>query len=197
MELANENNQPYQFANNIVLIFFCHLFLQSVIESIFETDDTITRHHLARLINIIATESAGRAYLLCQTEDAGNSNSAQVILKTLVEFLMDEAKGDSVYKQNLIGALQKLSLRRYAQSALIQMEIVPTLVDLLENIEGYQLSEYTVEYTSALLMNLVIRQAGKKACSDEQIGCKRILKLLCSLLRYENHEVRLRLELSK
>ena len=43
-----------------------------------------------------------------------------------------------------------------------RLEMIEWLVDLLDGHEG--LSEYTIEYAVALLMNLGLRTSGKKRC---------------------------------
>ncbi len=49
------------------------------------------------------------------------------------------------------------------------------------------LSDYSIEYATALLMNLSLRGAGKDKCEDPQIE---LLKVLNELVEHENLQVR-------
>ncbi|KAJ1626433.1 hypothetical protein T492DRAFT_208082 [Pavlovales sp. CCMP2436] len=88
---------------------------------------------------------------------------------------------DSPSRQNVLGALQKLSLRRGPQSAMIDGGVIGWLAKALADTDS--LSEYTIEYATALLMNLSLRLAGKRACEDPALD---ILSVLNTLLEYDN-----------
>lgn len=64
-----------------------------------------------KLLNIISSESAGRTYLLGQSSNQGAVNNSRVLIQCLVKAMMEEGDVDSFYRQNLLGTLQKLSLR--------------------------------------------------------------------------------------
>ena len=51
------------------------------------------------------------------------------------------------------------------------------------NIINLRLSEYSYEYSTALLMNLSLRSAGKTYCEDKNL---KILNVLNDLLEHEN-----------
>lgn len=53
--------------------------------------------------------------------------------------------------------------------------------------EGETLSDYSIEYATALLMNLSLRAAGKSKCEEPQI---QLLKVLNDLVEHENPQVR-------
>ena len=65
----------------------------------------------------------------------------------------------------------------FLRRSLINLEMIDWLVDLLEGHE--QLSEYTIEYAVALLMNLCLRSSGKKRCIARP---SKILKALITIL---------------
>ena len=67
---------------------------------------------------------------------------------------------------------------------MINENIISWLVELLVDTEI--LIYYTLEYAVALLMNLCLRNAGKKKCANDY---KRTLKVLSDLLGNSNHEV--------
>ncbi|CAL8101611.1 unnamed protein product [Calicophoron daubneyi] len=131
------------------------------------------REYMARFINSLASLCRGRAYL------AQNS--------TVVHILIDELlkeHDESITRENLVGALQKMSLRRSMQTIMIKLSVVPWVVSLLENADS--LSDYTLEYAVALCMNLCLRTAGKRSCL---VISGRILKVLVDLLGSENLDI--------
>uniref|UniRef100_A0A8C5DT57 LisH domain-containing protein ARMC9 n=1 Tax=Gouania willdenowi TaxID=441366 RepID=A0A8C5DT57_GOUWI len=106
------------------------------------------------------------------------------LLKLLTGALKEEGK-DSLTRENVLVALQKLSLRRSQQTAMIADDLIGWLVDELQDPDC--LSDYTLEYSAALLMNLCLRTKGKRKCADK---AKHVLKVLTDLLGHENHEIR-------
>lgn len=92
---------------------------------------------------------------------------------------------DTSLRQNLLGTLQKLSLRRITQSAVIDLGGVEYLFELLADYEN--LSEYSLEYGTALMMNLCLRSKGKRVCAKDP---GKTLKLLKELIESENLQVR-------
>ncbi|XP_066503345.1 lisH domain-containing protein ARMC9 isoform X2 [Hoplias malabaricus] len=159
------------FISNDLLI--CCSTKQSLLHLLKSKND-IVRQYTARLVNAFASLSDGRAYL----------SQCSSLLKLLVECLRTEEK-DSVARENVLGALQKLSLKRFHQSSLIRQGLISWLVDELQDSDS--LSDYTLEYAVALLMNLCLRTQGKRKCTER---AKHVLKVLTDLLGHENHEIR-------
>ncbi|NWX17941.1 ARMC9 protein, partial [Aegotheles bennettii] len=151
----------------------CHNNCQRSILKLFHSKSEVVRQYTARLINAFASLAGGRAYL------SQNPN----LLQMLEERLKAEDK-DSLTLENVLGALQKLSLRHALQSAMIKDGLIFWLVDILTDIDC--LSDYTLEYSVALLMNLCLRSAGKKTCAEI---ANRVLKVLSDLLGHENHKI--------
>ncbi|XP_038147689.1 lisH domain-containing protein ARMC9 isoform X1 [Cyprinodon tularosa] len=134
----------------------------------------VVRQYMARLINAFASLAEGRIYL----------SQIPILLHLLTEALRKEDK-DSLTWENVLVALQKLSLRRRQQTAMIADDLIGWLVDKLQDSDC--LSDYTLEYSAALLMNLCLRTKGKRKCAE---NAKHVLKVLTDLLGHENHEVR-------
>uniref|UniRef100_A0A8C8S1D0 LisH domain-containing protein ARMC9 n=1 Tax=Pelusios castaneus TaxID=367368 RepID=A0A8C8S1D0_9SAUR len=133
----------------------------------------VVREYMTRLINAFASLAEGRLYL----------SQNPKLLRVLEERLKAEDK-DSLTRENVLGALQKFSLRRALQSAMIKDGLIFWLVDVLKDTDC--LSDYTLEYSVALLMNLCLRSAGKKMCAKV---ANHVLKVLSDLLGHENHEI--------
>ncbi|XP_042339918.1 lisH domain-containing protein ARMC9 isoform X1 [Plectropomus leopardus] len=147
---------------------------QITVLHLMRSKNEIVRQYMARLINAFASLAEGRVYL----------SHIPVLLKLLTEALRTEDK-DSLTRENVLVALQKLSLRRSQQTAMIADGLIGWLVDELQ--ESDCLSDYTLEYSAALLMNLCLRTKGKRKCAE---NAKHVLKVLTDLLGHENHEIR-------
>ena len=137
-------------------------------------DDPAVVEQTVRLLNHFASFAAGRAYILAK----------EGLLERLCALMLGEPS-DTALRQNLLGALQKLSLRRAPQSKMIDGGVIGWLARVLAETDS--LSEYTIEYATALLMNLSLRPAGKRACEAPELE---IISVLNNLLEYENSQVR-------
>lgn len=69
---------------------------------------------------------------------------------------------DTEVHQLALASLQKLSLRRAAQEALVAAGMLPWIATYLRMHET--LSEHAVEYSMAMLMNCCLCRSGRKAC---------------------------------
>ncbi|KAJ8277188.1 hypothetical protein GJAV_G00072370 [Gymnothorax javanicus] len=147
---------------------------QKSVIHLLKSKNEIVRQYMARLINAFASLSEGRVYL----------SQAPSLLRTLQDTVRTE-DNDSVTRENVLGALQKLSLRRAQQSSMIEDGLIGWLVTELEDSDC--LSDYSLVYSSALLMNLCLRTQGKRRCAEI---AKRVLKVLTDLLGHENQEIR-------
>ncbi|XP_064313575.1 lisH domain-containing protein ARMC9 isoform X2 [Phalacrocorax carbo] len=151
----------------------CHSNCQRSVLKLLHSKSEVVRQYMARLINAFASLAEGRVYL----------SQNPTLLQMLEERLKAEDK-DSLTWENVLGALQKFSLRRALQSAMIKDGLIFWLVDVLTDTDC--LSDYTLEYSVALLMNLCLRSAGKKMCARI---ANHVLRVLSDLLGHENHEI--------
>ena len=81
----------------------------------------------------------------------------------LIDTLYQEGGDDSYLRQNALGTLQKFSLRKGAQTSMIEGGVIAWIVQILKGSQDY-LSDYSMEYATALLMNLSLRNRGKDEC---------------------------------
>lgn len=160
------------YISNDLLDRFCNS--QKAVLHLMWSRDDIVRQYTARLINAFASLSEGRVYL----------SQIPALLKIMTETLKTEGK-DSVTREHVLIALQKLSLRRSQQTAIIEDGLIGWLMDELQDSDC--LSDYSLEYSTALLMNLCLRTKGKRKCAEK---AKHVLKVLTDLLGHENHEIR-------
>ncbi|XP_049979067.1 lisH domain-containing protein ARMC9 isoform X3 [Alexandromys fortis] len=151
----------------------CHSHNQRSVLQLLHSKSEAVRQYMARLINALASLAEGRLYLAQNTK----------VLRMLEGRLKEEDK-DVITRENVLGALQKFSLRRPLQTAMIRDGLIFWLIDLLKDPDC--LSDYTLEYSVALLMNLCLRSAGKSMCA-KVAGL--VLKVLSDLLGHENHEI--------
>ncbi|XP_036970765.1 lisH domain-containing protein ARMC9 [Acanthopagrus latus] len=147
---------------------------QKTVLHLIRSKNEIVRQYVARLINAFASLAEGRVYL----------SRIPILLRLLTEALRTEEK-DSLARENVLVALQKLSLRRSQQTAMIADDLIGWLVDELQDSDC--LSDCTLQYSAALLMNLCLRTKGKRKCAE---NAKHVLKVLTDLLGHENHEIR-------
>uniref|UniRef100_A0A2K6G4C4 LisH domain-containing protein ARMC9 n=1 Tax=Propithecus coquereli TaxID=379532 RepID=A0A2K6G4C4_PROCO len=151
----------------------CHSHSQRSVLQLLHSKSEVVRQYMARLVNAFASLAEGRLYLAQNTK----------VLRMLEGRLKEEDK-DVITRENVLGALQKFSLRRPLQTAMIQDGLIFWLIDILKDPDC--LSDYTLEYSVALLMNLCLRSAGKNMCA-KVAGL--VLKVLSDLLGHENHEI--------
>ncbi|XP_076007493.1 lisH domain-containing protein ARMC9 isoform X3 [Genypterus blacodes] len=146
---------------------------QKTVLGIMRSKNEPVRQYAASLINAFASLADGRDYL----------SQIPFLLKHLSETLRNEEK-DSLTRENALVALQKLSLRRSQQTLMIADNLVGWLVNDLQDSDC--LSDYSLEYSVALLMNLCLRTKGKRKCAE---NAKQVLKVLTDLLGHENPEI--------
>ena len=148
---------------------------QKIIDKLLLQGDRRVLEYTMTFINALGNECLGRSYLLQKGD----------LVETLVKILKDE-QGDTHLRQNALGALQKFSLRRKPQTIMIQLDLIKWISAVLRN-EADQLTDYSIEYATALLMNLSLRDAGKDKCEEPDIE---LLNVLNDLVEHENLQVR-------
>lgn len=129
------------------------------------------------ILAVLACEASGRTYIV--------SNLG--CLEKLVETLKAQPLDSPLHVQAL-AALQRLSLRRASQDRMIALGLVEWAVGMLghsgEAIQGSP-SEFSLEFGSALLMNLALRTAGKRKCVDLDT-----LTVALNLMEHWNPQIR-------
>jgi LisH domain-containing protein ARMC9 len=112
------------------------------------------------LLNAMASTKQGRDYLLPKDSQIEyGEHMTKLLVKRLVQIFSKE-KSDTLLRQYSIGVLQKFSLRSTAQILLIDHEIISKLVNLIR-LEYQTISDYSLECSMAMLMNLSLRSKGK------------------------------------
>ena len=162
-----------------------HTYMYYDIFGIFEKDTDLLIHLLNKsrrvlaytvfLINVMAGEPVGRNYLIKYDQ----------ILDTMFAVILNE-KWETAIRQQAIVTIQKFSLRTKCQNKMIEMGMIKYIVYILKN-ELNTLSDYTLEYSTALLMNLSLRKNGKDKWEDPKLE---LLHVLNELLEHENDQVR-------
>ena len=127
-----------------------------------------------KIVNTLANFNKGKNYLL----------SKITLIDDIVQCMISE-KNDTELRQNCLGAIQKFTLRIEPQNKLIELNVIHYLVDIF-TYQSEILSNYTIEYGLALLMNLSLRKEGKE--KFEAISDK-ILNIILKFLNYKNIQV--------
>eukprot|EP00117_Sycon_ciliatum_P015117 scpid50044/ scgid15102/ LisH domain-containing protein ARMC9; Melanoma/melanocyte-specific tumor antigen KU-MEL-1; NS21 len=104
-----------------------------------------------RLLNAFASIAAGRRYL-----------SRHPSLVEILHSVLEKSDSESATTYCLVAALQKLSLLKSLQTRMIKCDMIKWLMNALADVDS--MSEPTLHYTSALMMNLCLRTAGKLYC---------------------------------
>ena len=127
-----------------------------------------------KLLNSIASLSKGRNYLLAK----------DTLIDDIVQCMIRE-KGDTDLRQNCLGTIQKFTLRTTPQNRLIELNVIHYIVDVF-TYESNSLSEYSMEYGLALIMNLSLRKEGRE--KFEAVS-ERIMQILLNFMKKDNLQI--------
>ncbi len=147
----------------------------SLFAALLEKKNRNVSEHVVSLINTLASEYLGRSYLIENTQ----------LIKSLIHIMKSEGK-DTFLRKNCMGILQKLSLRKRPQEILIQQDVVKWTVSILCN-EKSTLSDYSLEYLSALVLNLSLRTIGKDKFEEIKYS---VMSFLSDFIQHENLDIR-------
>ena len=123
-------------------------------------NNQILNLEVMKILNSLASMNKGRNYLLAK----------ETLIDDIVQCMIRE-KTDSDLLQKCLGTIQKFTLRSQPQNKLIELNVIHYIVSLFAN-EADTLSDYTIEYGLALIMNLSLRKAGREkfeAIADKTI----------------------------
>ena len=115
-----------------------------------------------KLINVLCNEPKGRNYFL---------NSKSSFIEDIFKIMTRELK-ESELRQNCLGIVQKLTLKSEPQNKLIELDAIKWIVSILvdEQKNSQSISEYTLEYGLALLMNLSLKNKGRDKCEEYAVS---------------------------
>ena len=113
-------------------------------------NNQILNLEVMKILNSLASMNKGRNYLLAK----------ETLIDDIVQCMIRE-KTDSDLRQKCLGTIQKFTLRSQPQNKLIELNVIHYIVNLFDN-ESDTLSDYTIEYGLALIMNLSLRKAGRE-----------------------------------
>ena len=123
-------------------------------------NNQILNLEVMKILNALASMNKGRNYLLAK----------ETLIDDIVQCMIRE-KTDSDLRQKCLGTIQKFTLRSQPQNKLIELNVIHYIVNLFAY-EADSLSDYTIEYGLALIMNLSLRKAGREkfeAIADKTI----------------------------
>ena len=123
-------------------------------------NNQILNLEVMKILNALASLNKGRNYLLAK----------ETLIDDIVQCMIRE-KTDSDLRQKCLGTIQKFTLRSQPQNKLIELNVIHYIVNLF-SYEADSLSDYTIEFGLALIMNLSLRKAGREkfeAIADKTI----------------------------
>ena len=130
------------------------------------------------ILAVLACEAVGRSYIV----------SSRASVTRMVDLLKSKPLDSSIHIQAL-AAMQRLSLRRSAQDCMIEMGMVEWAIHVLcssqEEGASRSPSEFSLEFGSAMLMNLALRSTGKHKCLDQDV-----LPMAMKLMEHWNPQIR-------
>ena len=129
---------------------------------------------IMKLLNQISSLRKGRNYLLMR------QNSNQMI-EDIVNCMINE-KEDTDLRQNCLGTIQKFTLRIEPQNKLIELDIIKWLIDTF-TYESKTLSDYSIEYGLALILNLALKKNGREKFEED---AERIIQILINYININN-----------
>ena len=142
-----------------------------------QVDSELTQLLTLGILAVLACEAVGRSYVV----------SSSSCVKRMVELLKSKPLDSSIHIQAL-AAMQRLSLRRSAQDCMIEMGMVEWAVCVLSSQEegaSRAPSEFSLEFGSAMLMNLALRSTGKRKCLEQDV-----LPMAMKLMEHWNPQIR-------
>ena len=130
---------------------------------------------LMKLMNKLSCLKKGRNYLLMR-------NNSLSMIEDLFNNLKKE-KQDSELRQNILATLQKFSPRLQPINKLIELGIIKWLIDVF-TYEMNTLSDSTIEYGLALLLNLSLNKNGRNKFEEDS---ERTIQILIHYLNRDNN----------
>ncbi|KAF2896280.1 hypothetical protein ILUMI_09894 [Ignelater luminosus] len=132
---------------------------QSALE-VYYSPNSKTPHPLqegmARLVNAFASLTLGRDYL-CQDDDL----LVSLLIPLVIGTHYSKVEIDEITRDMIMATLQKLSIRNKQRLKMIAAGLVEHLVTFLST-KHNTISEYCMEYTTALLMNLCLHEEARE-----------------------------------
>lgn len=136
-----------------------------------------------RLLNYITSDYCGIKYLIQEPH----------LIENLIRIFQTE-KDDTPSKKHSLGVLQKLSLLKKPQEIMVQLGIIETIIRMLNVEQEGDLSEYSFQYLTALLLNLSLRKVGKDVFEKHRVGISivnaELIGIIYELLLVENAQIR-------
>ena len=179
LRIFRRNEQKMKSLTLYQIFYYDLIFKNSFAQNIFSSSQTfpLVTLQIAKLLNHLASLTKGRNYLLMNK----NSNN---LLESIVNCMKNE-KSDTELRQNCLGTIQKFTLRSEPQNKLIAMNVIKWLVDIFIY-ESKTLSDYTIEYGLALIMNLSLRKNGRDKFEQES---ERVMQVLISNMNKDNLQI--------
>ena len=138
-------------------------------------DNKYTIEETIKLLNVLSTNQLGRDYILKKDS----------IIEDLIKILKSE-ENDTLIRQNCLGILQKFTLRSQPQKIMLDNDMLGWSVSIMIS-QQKELSNYSIEYILAFIMNLSLSNKGRDLCV---LIVSPLLKVLYSLLDSDNLHIR-------
>jgi hypothetical protein len=160
LRISRRKHQKLKQMSLVAVVLYDILGLRSkhvkIFSNLLENKNTVLE--TLKLMNTITNENRGRTYML----------SKPSIIDEVVKIMFKEDE-DTEVRQNCLGIIQKFTLRSEPQKKLIELDVIAWITNVFIT-ELDNLSEYTLEYGLALLMNLSLRVTGRDKCEKVSVS---------------------------
>jgi len=170
-------DEPIRPRRAFLAAFACFGALRALARRLHEivlSEDSAFIEFALAVLAVSACESLGRKEIEAAESEVTVSHGC---ISTLISVLQCESFSTLAHMQCL-AVLQRLSLRRQLQSKMIELGAINWLLSRLQSVGKPALSgqpnadddfgapDFSIEFTSALLVNLTLRSAGRKQCKE-------------------------------
>ncbi|CAJ1374076.1 unnamed protein product [Effrenium voratum] len=188
-------DEPIRPRRAFLAAFACFGALRTLAMKLHEmvTGDPLHLEMSLAVMAVCACEVVGRREIEAAEAQAGCISALISVANSSVR---------SLAHMHCLAVLQRLSLRGHLQSKMIRLGALDVVLKLLESVrkeegpgtsdwcrlgpgDGPDTPDFSIEFTSALLMNLTLRSAGRRRCAE--LGA---YSVLVGLIEHPNPQVR-------
>lgn len=134
----------------------------------------------------IRAEGLKLIHVMCSSTQGRNYIAQSMSFITIVINILKQEKADTKVRRRAVGIMQNLSLRKKVHTQMVSLQMIETCFQIL-NDEHETLCTYSLNYFTALLLNLLLRKDGRERCETIQID---IFQVLENLLASESSMVK-------
>lgn len=134
----------------------------------------------------IRAEGLKLIHVMCSSTQGRNYIAQSMSFITIVINILKQEQADTKVRRRAVGIMQNLSLRKKVHTQMVNLQMIETCFQILKD-EQETLCTYSLNYFTALLLNLLLRKEGRERCETIEID---IFQVLENLLASESSMVK-------